>query len=167
MRPFHFLASSAVLCVVLLPLVTPSCGVSTTTPPTETGAGSGGSAATTGTGTAGAGIAGGAGTTQQGGAAGTGMTATDICVVDDDCVWGEIPSEILQSTDCVCLYGCVYLPQTKVTAARRLDQYKALCNPATNGKGQPCGIDDCASPGSIACVDGTCKAAPRDGGTPQ
>jgi hypothetical protein len=95
------------------------------------------------------------------------MTPTDTCVSNDDCIWGEIPNEILRASDCICLYGCVYLPQTKVTATRRGDQYKALCNPQTNGKGQPCGIDDCAVPGAIACLDGMCKAAPNDGGLPQ
>ena len=59
------------------------------------------------------------------------------------------------------------LPQTKVTASRRGDQYKALCNPGKDGKGQPCGIDDCAGPGAIACIDGACKAAPKDGGMTQ
>jgi len=95
------------------------------------------------------------------------VTSTDTCAVDTDCIWGEIPKEILSATDCICLYGCVYLPQTKVTAARRGDQYKALCNPLKDGKGQPCGIDDCAGPGVIACIDGACKAAPKDGGMAQ
>src|SRR5262249_52938028 len=71
------------------------------------------------------------------------------------------------STDCICLYGCGYLPQTKATAARRMAQYKALCNPLVNGNGAPCGIDDCALPGKVACGDGTCKAAPTEAGVPQ
>jgi hypothetical protein len=90
--------------------------------------------------------------------------STDTCVADEDCQWGEISREILAASDCPCLYGCVYLPQTKTTVTRRMSQYKALCNPQTNGKGQPCGIDDCARPGAIACIEGACKAAPSDGG---
>jgi len=145
MRPFHLFAASTVLCVILLPLVTPSCGGSTSTPSTGTGGGS----------------------SAQGGAAGTTVPSTDTCTVDTDCIWGEIPKEILSATDCICLYGCVYLPQTKVTASRRGDQYKALCSPGMDGKGQSCGIDDCAGPGAIACIDGACKAAPKDGGMTQ
>ena len=149
MRPFHLFAASTVLCVILLPLVTPSCGGSTSTPSTGTGGGNSG------------------GSSGQGGAAGTTVTSTDTCAVDTDCIWGEIPKEILSATDCICLYGCVYLPQTKVTASRRSDQYKALCTPGKNGNGQSCGIDDCAGPGAIACIDGACKAAPKDGGITQ
>jgi hypothetical protein len=146
MRPFPLLASSGLLCVVFLPLVTPSCGGSTSTPPTVTG---------------------GAGSTQQGGGAGTAVTSTDTCATNDECAWGEISKEILSAGDCPCLYGCPYLPQTKVTATRRGEQFKALCNPRMSGNGNQCGIDDCALPGAIACLDGACKAAPRDGGMGQ
>lgn len=50
---------------------------------------------------------------------------------------------------------------------RRGDQYKALCNPNMDGQGHPCGIDDCAGPGAIACIEGACKAAPKDAGIAQ
>jgi hypothetical protein len=89
---------------------------------------------------------------------------TDSCSSDADCTWGEISREIVMASDCPCLYGCPYLPQTKATVMRRSEQYKALCNALTNGNGQPCGIDDCAAPGAIACVDGKCQPAPHDGG---
>jgi hypothetical protein len=147
MKPYRLLASSALLCLVLLPVMTPSCGGSTTTPSTGAGSGSGGSAGSTG----------------STGASGS-TSATDTCLTNDDCTWGEISKEILSATDCICLYGCPYLPQTKVTATRRGDQYKALCDPRTNGKGQPCGIDDCALPGPISCINGTCQHEPVDAG---
>jgi hypothetical protein len=165
MRPTPFLASCAALCLVLLPFVTPSCGGATTAPPTLTGGGSGGATGTVGS--AGNNATGGGGTVQQGGAAGTAVTPTDSCMADEDCTWGEIPKEILISTDCLCLFGCDYLPQTKVTAARRMAQYQALCNPHVDGNGEPCAVDDCATPGKVACTGGTCKAAPIDAGMPQ
>jgi hypothetical protein len=147
MRPVSFVASVAVLGgVILLPVVTPSCGGSTTT-----ASGTGG--------TSGAG-------TGSGGSAGS-AAMTDTCASNADCTWGEISHEIVAMSDCPCLYGCGYLPQTKVTATRRSDQYRALCNPSVDGKGQSCGVDDCALPAAIACIEGTCKPAPLDGGVDQ
>jgi hypothetical protein len=80
------------------------------------------------------------------------------CTIASDCIWGEIDHEILAATDCVCLYGCPYLPMNQTTAQRRRTQYDALCNPRTNGNGQPCGIDDCAMPPTIQCAGGVCRA---------
>jgi hypothetical protein len=142
--------------LVLLSLLTSACGGSATKTGSVGGAGgtaSGGAAGTT-TG----------GTTASGG---TGATSGDTCASTDDCAWGEIDREILKASDCMCLYGCPYLPQTKQTAARRLQQYGALCNPNKDGSGMSCGVDDCALPGAIACVSGTCKAAPGDAGPTQ
>ena len=95
----------------------------------------------------------------DGGSAGA-TPNTDTCVVDDDCTFGEIENEITKPSDCMCLYGCVYLPQTKMTAARRLAQHDRLCKPNVDGEGQACGIDDCAVPGAVVCMGGTCKAKP-------
>ena len=82
------------------------------------------------------------------------------CVESIDCTWGEIDREILKASDCPCLYGCPYLAQNVVTARRRIEQYKALCKPSVDGHGQGCGIDDCATPGPITCIDRVCAAAP-------
>ena len=99
--------------------------------------------------------------TGAGGAGGAaGSPNTDTCSTDDDCTFGEIEHEITKPSECMCLYGCVYLPQTKMTAARRQAQHDRLCKPDFDGDGQPCGIDDCAVPGAVACVAGTCKAKP-------
>jgi hypothetical protein len=78
--------------------------------------------------------------------------------VDADCVWGEIPNELLNASDCPCLYGCGYLPQNVATQERRAAQYSKLCNPRKDGKGNACGIDDCAAPGVLSCVSGKCVA---------
>jgi hypothetical protein len=84
---------------------------------------------------------------------------TDTCTVDGDCAWGEIPKELVKASDCPCLYGCGYLPQTKATQERRAAQYAKLCNPQVDGKGQACGIDDCAQPQALLCTAGACVAA--------
>jgi hypothetical protein len=89
---------------------------------------------------------------------------SDTCAVSADCTWGEIPKEIVSASDCACLYGCGYLPQTKTTATRRLQQHTALCDPQRDGKGSPCGVDDCAIGGPLACLGGVCQVAPRDAG---
>ena len=76
---------------------------------------------------------------------------------------GAIPERaprLLKAQDCMCLFGCVYLPQTKTTATRRQMQHTALCTPNKDGMGNPCPVDDCVQPGPIACINGTCKAAP-------
>ncbi len=101
---------------------------------------------------------GGAAGLAEGGSAGA-TPSTDTCSVDDDCTFGEIDHEITKPSECVCLYGCVYLPETKMTAARRLAQHDRLCKPDSDGDGNSCGIDDCAVPGAVACVAGTCKAS--------
>jgi hypothetical protein len=127
-----------------------------------TGAGQGSGGASPGTG----------GTTSAGGTAGSGgvtiVKKKDAgappvdagnpvaCVVANDCAWGEIDHEILAATDCMCLFGCPYIPMNQTTATRRRAQYTALCNPRYDGAGKPCPIDDCAPPPPIACVAGTC-----------
>ena len=94
---------------------------------------------------------GGAAGAAGGGSAGA-APSTDECTVDTDCTFGEIDHEITKPSECVCLYGCVYLPETKMTAARRLAQHDRLCKPDQDGDGNSCGIDDCAVPGAVACV---------------
>jgi len=83
---------------------------------------------------------------------------TDKCTVDSDCTYGEISMELVNAGDCPCLYGCGYVPQTKNTQARRQAQYDKLCNPQKDGKGNGCGIDDCAQPSGVVCIAGTCTA---------
>jgi hypothetical protein len=134
--------------IAALSLFMPSCG---------------GSAVKTGTGSTG----GTAGASAGGSTATGGTTSTDTCATAADCTWGEIDKEILKTQDCMCLYGCPFLPQTNATAQRRQQQYTALCNPNKDGTGQTCGIDDCALPGAIACLAGACKAAPGDAGPAQ
>lgn len=87
------------------------------------------------------------------------------CKVDSDCAWGEITREILKKSDCVCLFGCPYIPLAKSAVKRRAAQHKDLCDPRNDGQGKLCGIDDCAQPPSIVCDDGAC-AAPADAGSP-
>lgn len=88
--------------------------------------------------------------------------ARDSCEVDSDCGWGEINREILTSDDCMCLYGCPYLPLPKATVQRRAEQHEKLCDPRVDGAGEPCGIDDCAAPPAIVCSAGKCMAAQAD-----
>ena len=78
------------------------------------------------------------------------------CQVDADCGWGEIDHEILKASDCTCLYGCPYLVLNQSTINRRQQQYDNLCDPSTDGNGQPCGIDDCIQPPLLRCVGGQC-----------
>jgi hypothetical protein len=87
------------------------------------------------------------------------------CEVDSDCAWGEIKHEILRKADCVCLYGCPYIPLSKSTVTRRASQHEELCDPRRDGEGEQCGIDDCSLPPAIVCEDGVC-AAPADAGRP-
>ena len=96
--------------------------------------------------------------TSAGGAGG----GTDTCIVDDDCTFGEIDKDITMASECICLYGCVYLPVTKITAARRLQQHKKYCQAAFDGHGNPCGIDDCVVPGTVVCMAGTCQVSSTD-----
>jgi hypothetical protein len=81
------------------------------------------------------------------------------CSVDSDCAWGEIKREILKKSDCMCLYGCPHIPLAQSTVSRRAAQHEALCDPRSDGNGDSCGIDDCATPPPIACQDGVCAAA--------
>jgi len=81
---------------------------------------------------------------------------TDTCNTDADCTWGEIPKELVKASDCPCLYGCGYLPQTTATRERRAAQYAKLCTPQKDGQGNACGIDDCAQPSGLMCLNGTC-----------
>lgn len=81
---------------------------------------------------------------------------TESCTVDADCGFGEIDHEILRRADCLCLYGCPYLPLNNVSIERRQSQYDELCEPGRNGRGQVCPIDDCISPPPAACVAGKC-----------
>ncbi len=150
MKSFAILLAGAFL---LSPLLTASCGGSaTTTPPAAAGA----------AGTAGAGAAGGGQTAGAAGNGSAGAPVTDACTVDADCRWGEISKELVKASDCPCLYGCGYLPQTTATQERRAAQYQKLCNPAHDGQGQSCGIDDCAQPGGLMCAAGSCVALVND-----
>ena len=78
------------------------------------------------------------------------------CANADDCTWGEIDHEILSRSDCVCLFGCPSLPQSKTTATRRVQQHQALCDPNKDKNGNPCPVDDCITPPPLMCVQGTC-----------
>ncbi|MEO8901679.1 MAG: hypothetical protein ABI488_07780 [Polyangiaceae bacterium] len=133
---------------LLSPLLTTSCGGSAATEPPASAGAAGASRGSHAAGAAGTGTAG-------SGSAGAPMT--DTCKVDADCAWGEVSKELLKAGDCPCLYGCGYLPQTITTRERRAAQYVNLCNPQKDGQGNSCGIDDCAPPGSLMCVDGTCS----------
>jgi hypothetical protein len=85
----------------------------------------------------------------------------ESCHTAADCDWGEIDHEIAAASDCPCLYGCGYIPLSRAAINRRKSQYAALCSPDHDGKGNACGVDDCAVPGPLACVAGQC-AADRD-----
>jgi hypothetical protein len=99
----------------------------------------------------------------SGGNAGTGgstaTVAADACTVAADCGWGEIEQEINSSADCPCLLGCPFTPLSTTTIARRQAAYQSLCTPGQDGQGNPCPIDDCASPPALACTAGHCVAA--------
>ena len=101
--------------------------------------------------------AGGGGSTGTGSAGGS--AAYDACTTDAECGWGEIDHEIASSSDCPCLLGCPYLPLSAATIARRQAAYQSLCTPGQDGNGDPCPIDDCAGPPTIACIAGHCAAA--------
>lgn len=92
-----------------------------------------------------------------GGGSGTGAPY-DACATDADCAWGEIDHEIITSSDCICLFGCPYIPLSKATVERRQMQYQTLCTPGQDGQGNPCPIDDCAGPPQIQCQAGHCAA---------
>jgi len=64
----------------------------------------------------------------------------------------------------MCLFGCPYIPLSKTTVDRRAAQYKALCTPGKDGKGNPCPVDDCAPLKDITCTNNKCVAGSPDGG---
>ena len=92
------------------------------------------------------------------GAAGAASYLT--CETPSDCAWGEIDHEILVFEDCICLFGCPYLALNRQTVERRLAQYTAICDPYTDGQGNPCPIDDCMPPPELECVDNECYGPP-------
>jgi hypothetical protein len=149
--------SQPIVVVCLALAVTAGC-FEPSTQPAEDAGGAGGA-------DAGGADAGGAGT---GGTGGTGGTAVDAgsevaCMGDDDCGWGEIDHEILTPADCICLFGCPFIPLNTQTVERRLEQHAALCNPRVDGSGQPCPIDDCAMPSPAVCAAGSCAGEPFGG----
>jgi hypothetical protein len=85
----------------------------------------------------------------------------NACTIDSDCAWGEIEHEIRSKKDCVCLYGCPYIPLSKQTVDRRVAQHAQFCSARVDGNGDPCGIDDCAEPGAVVCNQGVCEAGGR------
>jgi hypothetical protein len=93
---------------------------------------------------------------------GAGAPSTDACTVDDDCTFTEIDTEISKTSQCMCLYGCVYLPVTKITAARRMQQHEKFCKTDVDGEGNSCGIDDCVVPGTTVCTAGKCVVSSTD-----
>jgi hypothetical protein len=101
----------------------------------------------------GGGVAGGGG-----GSGGTTIIGYDTCAVATDCGWGEIDHEIVTSSDCICLFGCPFIPLNVDTVNRRTQQYNSLCTPGIDGQGNPCAVDDCAGPGPAACNAGHCGA---------
>jgi len=110
---------------------------------------------------------GGGGVDSGGGGVDSGGGGTDsgtvMCAMPRDCVWGEIDHEILAATDCVCLFGCPSLIQTRETQMRRQMQYDELCTPGVDGMGNPCPVDDCIPPPPLDCVDGMCVLEPDAG----
>lgn len=107
------------------------------------------------------GVSAGGGGTSTTSSSSTGVAGPyDACEAATDCAWGEIDHEILVPSDCVCLFGCPYIPLSKATVDRRNMQYKNLCTPGQDGQGQPCAVDDCAGPGKIVCESSHCVAAP-------
>jgi hypothetical protein len=85
------------------------------------------------------------------------------CDSDADCGWGEIGHEIETRFDCICLFGCPYIPLNTATIQRRLDQHSMLCEPSRDGQGNPCPIDDCIMPAPAMCIDGRCGGDPFGG----
>lgn len=80
------------------------------------------------------------------------------CLTDRDCAWGEIGIEISSSDQCMCLFGCPYIPMNVPTAKRRTAQYAQYCRPGFGAGGRPCPIDDCAMPPQMVCRDSSCQA---------
>ena len=142
-----------ILCVVTLAtgLLT-GCGGTTSG---QTGGPSAGASAQGGSGQGGVGQGGSnQGGMTQGGAATVGGSSS--CLQSTDCVWGEIGHEILQRSDCMCLYGCPSIIMNSATRERRQAQYTALCDPNHDAAGNPCPIDDCIMPPQLVCSSGVC-----------
>lgn len=85
-----------------------------------------------------------------------GEPSTLACSAATDCTRSEIDHEIHSAADCVCLLGCPFTIMNVETANRRVAQYQALCTPGKNAQGQPCPVDDCVQPASLACIGGRC-----------
>jgi hypothetical protein len=83
------------------------------------------------------------------------------CDTAADCGYGEIDHEIEEKSDCICRFGCPYIPLNKATIARRDASYAKLCDPTKDSQGKPCPIDDCVPLQAIMCDDHACRAAPR------
>lgn len=85
------------------------------------------------------------------------------CTTDADCGLGEIDHEIYSRSDCLCLFGCAFLPLSKKTIERRQSEYDASCDPRLDAHGNPCPIDDCAVPPQPACMAGQCAFSQDSG----
>ena len=132
------------------------CAGKTSDDPETAGTGGNSVGGSGGTSTAGSG-----GTSTAGGTAGTGGAGSVLtCVTPEDCTWTEIPNEILLPTDCICLLGCPHLLVNRTTAERRAAQHASLCDPWTDGQGNPCPIDECLIPPTPDCIDSVCTSEP-------
>jgi hypothetical protein len=78
------------------------------------------------------------------------------CASAADCTHTEIDHEITAAADCICLYGCPFAIVNVVTADRRMSQYAAHCTPNPMN----CGVDDCALPPPVACINQQCAPLP-------
>jgi hypothetical protein len=83
------------------------------------------------------------------------------CDTAADCSFGEIDHEIVKKSDCICRFGCPYIPLNKTTIERRNASYAKLCDPSEDGQGKPCPVDDCVPVAVAVCDDQVCRAAPR------
>jgi hypothetical protein len=103
----------------------------------------------------------GAGGENAAGSGGVSGVDTTRCETASDCGYGEIDHEIVQKSDCLCLFGCPYIPLNKATIERRKASYAKLCDPTKDSQGKPCPIDDCVPLEAVVCDDHVCRAAPR------
>jgi hypothetical protein len=151
-------SSGLALALRLLPLVVftfGGCGGKSDTTSQATG-GRGGAQATGGGGQGGAQATGGNSTNVEVGGEGSFVS----CTLKSDCTWTEIDLEILQTSDCMCLFGCPGTLVNTATAKRRSKQYEAKCTYGQDGNGDPCPIDDCIAPPAVTCDNGTCVSSP-------